>query len=197
MQPLILPMLVFLFPLAFSPGPGNMVFAAAGAQFGLRATLPAIVGYHLATLVVTVVIGLGFVEAMHALPGLFAVIRVAGALFVLWLAVALVRSGIGNAADARVLGFGDGVILLLLNPKAYVIIALMFTQFLSDQGRSGGGTILAIAVIFTLNNLAAFLIWTIFGDVIARQLRTKGGAHHVNAVFGTMLAAAGLWMLLA
>ncbi len=196
MQTLILPLLIFLFPLAFSPGPGNMVFAAAGARFGLRATLPANVGYHIATLVVTVLIGLGFAEAMSLFPGLFAVIKVAGSLYVLWLAAALVRAGIHDSAEARQVGFGDGVILLLLNPKAYVIIALMFSQFLTDQERSGFGPVAAIAAIFTLNNLAAFLTWTLFGDVIARRFRERGQARNVNIVFGAMLGAAGVWMLI-
>ena len=30
--------------------------------------------------------------------------------------------------------FWDGVVLLLLNPKAYIIMALMFSQFLSMDG---------------------------------------------------------------
>ncbi|MCQ0094104.1 LysE family translocator [Roseovarius sp. M141] len=196
MQPLILPLLIFLFPLAFSPGPGNMVFAAAGARFGLRATLPANAGYHLATLAVTILIGLGFAEAMNTFPGLFAVIKVAGSLYVLWLAATLMRAGLNDDAEARPVGFGDGVILLLLNPKAYIIIALMFTQFLTDQGRSGLWTVVAIAAIFTLNNLAAFLTWTIFGDVIARRFREGGRARNVNIVFGAMLGAAGLWILI-
>ncbi|MEJ2518265.1 MAG: hypothetical protein P8Y82_09930 [Methyloceanibacter sp.] len=34
---------------------------------------------------------------------------------------------------ARPAGFLDGVVLLVLNPKAHVIIALMFTQFLADS----------------------------------------------------------------
>ncbi len=195
MQHLILTLLIFLFPLAFSPGPGNMVFAAAGARFGLCATLPANAGYHLATLVVTILIGLGFVEAMETLPGLFAVITVAGSLYVLFLAVSLMRAGVHDGGDARPIGFGDGVILLLLNPKAYVIIALMFTQFLTDPGQSGVWSVVVIAAVFTLNNLAAFLTWTIFGDVIARRFREQGRARNVNIVFGAILGAAGLWML--
>ena len=41
-------LLIFLFPLAFSPGPGNMFFAASGAKFGFKKTLSANFGYHLA-----------------------------------------------------------------------------------------------------------------------------------------------------
>ena len=56
----IFALLVFLFPLAFSPGPGNMFFAANGARFGLVKTLSANFGYHFATIIVTFIIGLGF-----------------------------------------------------------------------------------------------------------------------------------------
>jgi len=37
----ILALILFLFPLAFSPGPGNMFFAANGARFGFLNTLSA------------------------------------------------------------------------------------------------------------------------------------------------------------
>lgn len=45
----VIAFLTFLFPLAYSPGPGNMVFAANGARFGIRATLRASAGHHIAT----------------------------------------------------------------------------------------------------------------------------------------------------
>lgn len=54
-------LIIFLFPLAYSPGPGNMFFAANGARFGFAATVPSNIGYHIATWLVTVVIGLGMI----------------------------------------------------------------------------------------------------------------------------------------
>ncbi|MCB5199299.1 hypothetical protein LGQ03_08600 [Loktanella sp. TSTF-M6] len=60
MTQLTIALILFLAPLAYSPGPGNMFFAANGARFGFRATVPANLGYHAATLVVTIGIGLGF-----------------------------------------------------------------------------------------------------------------------------------------
>ena len=56
----IVALIIFLFPLAFSPGPGNMFFAANGARFGFAKTLSANFGYHLATIIVTFLIGFGF-----------------------------------------------------------------------------------------------------------------------------------------
>lgn len=63
----ILTLLIFLFPLAFSPGPGNMFFAASGARFGFKKTLAANIGYHLATIIITLLIGFGFGFFFHSL----------------------------------------------------------------------------------------------------------------------------------
>ena len=61
----ILALVVFLFPLAYSPGPGNMFFAAIGARFGTRASFEASAGYHVATWIVTFAVGYGFAEPAY------------------------------------------------------------------------------------------------------------------------------------
>jgi threonine/homoserine/homoserine lactone efflux protein len=186
-------LVLFLFPLAWSPGPGNMFFAALGARFGVRATLPASLGYHLATLVVTVVIGLGFSTATARFGGVFDLIRFAGAGYVLWLATRLWQAGAaGSCEAARPAGFVDGAVLLLLNPKAYVIIVLMFTQFLPPQ--APGSVAAAISVIFTLNNLVAFTAWTLLGDGLIRLFASERSARGMNRLFAAILAGVAIWM---
>ncbi len=200
------PLILFLFPLAYSPGPGNLFFAAIGARSGLRHTLPALCGYHLATWGVTLGLGLGLSSILQALPGLFQVLKWAGALYVFYLAFKFLRAGqLTNARTAPRARFVDGVALLALNPKAYVIIALMFSQFLPVSTPSAVAAnalaathflpVLWITTIFTFNNLIAFLLWAALGDVLARQFRSAGTAQRLNTVFGVLLAAVGLWML--
>jgi threonine/homoserine/homoserine lactone efflux protein len=190
-------LLVFLFPLAYSPGPGNMFFAANGARFGVRATLPVSAGYHLATWIVTAAIGLGFATALERAPGLFLAIRWAGSAYVFYLAWKLFRAGAVEADEAaRPAGFADGVVLLVLNPKAYVIIALMFGQFLEGAGQSHLASVIWITTVFTLNNLLAFTVWTVIGEKIAAQFRDEGHAHRMNRAFGLVLAGVAVWMVL-
>lgn len=189
-------LLLFLLPLAYSPGPGNLVFAANGARFGFRATIPASAGYHLATFLVTTAIGFGLMTALHNVPQAFGLLRIAGALYVLWLAWGLLRSGhLKDRKTARPAGFVDGVMLLVLNPKAYVIIALMFTQFLPQTEAGRLMAVLLIAAVFTCNNLVAFSLWTLIGDRLGACFRLRQGARRLNAVFGTMLAGVAFWML--
>ncbi|MDF2231482.1 LysE family translocator [Albimonas sp. CAU 1670] len=192
-------LLAFLFPLAYSPGPGNMFFAANGARFGMRATLRANLGYHVATWIVATAIGFGAMAAFTTHPGAFQALKLVGSLYVLWLAWTLFRSGGQDAAaEAAPAGFGAGVLLLLFNPKAYVIMALMFTQFAAQaQGADAWRLVLVIATVFTLNNLVAFLAWTAAGDRLARRFREDRSARRINRSFGAVLAAVAVWMAFA
>ncbi|MBB3992541.1 threonine/homoserine/homoserine lactone efflux protein [Sulfitobacter undariae] len=191
-------LLLFLFPLAYSPGPGNMFFAANSARFGFRATVPANIGYHVATWIVTAAIGFGFMAALEQFPQVFTVLKVAGSLYVLWIAWKMFRAGTldGNEA-AKAATFTDGVILLVLNPKAYVIIALMFTQFLDQSEMGTLAAVVLITTVFTLNNLIVFSLWAFVGDRISGYFRTPESAQKLNVMFGGILAAVALWMLLS
>ncbi len=192
---LIVPLVIFLAPLAFSPGPGNMFFATLGAASGLRGAVPALAGYHIATLVVTLAVGLGFgwIQAMG--PGFARVMQWAGAAYIIWLAWQIANAGpTAGASDApQAAGFWTGAILLVLNPKAWLILSLMFSQFPADGLAQAG----LIAVIFTANNLAAFILWTLAGDTLGRVFRSHAGARCLNVLFAVALAGVAVWMLTA
>ena len=191
-------LVLFLFPLAYSPGPGNMFFAANSARFGFRATVPANIGYHVATWIVTAAIGFGFMAALEQFPQVFTVLKVAGSLYVFWIAWKMFRAGTldGNEA-AKAATFTDGVILLILNPKAYVIIALMFTQFLDQSEMGTLAAVVLITTVFTFNNLISFSLWALIGDRISGYFRAPESAQKLNVMFGGILAAVALWMLLS
>ncbi|MEM7293162.1 MAG: LysE family translocator, partial [Pseudomonadota bacterium] len=169
---------------------------ANGARFGVWSTVPANTGYHIATWVVTLLIGLGFVAALEEFPQMLLGVKILGSLYVLWLAWKLLRSGVlQSQPDPKPATFRDGVILLMFNPKAYFIIAAMFAQFLAGTGSDNTALVLWISTVFTLNNLLAFTLWTILGDGLARQFRDETNAKILNVVFGLLLAAVAIWML--
>lgn len=190
-------LIIFLFPLAYSPGPGNMFFAANGARFGLRATLPANLGYHLATWIVTAAIGFGSIAVLNSYPMIFSAIKATGSFYILWIAWKMFRSGaVTGMGEAKPAGFLDGVVLLVLNPKGYVIMALMFAQFLGQAEADRVSTVLLITTVFTLNNFIAFIVWTSVGNAIAMRFRSANSARTLNMMFSVILAAVAVWMLL-
>ncbi len=191
-------LVLFLVPLAYSPGPGNLFFAATGARFGFRATMRASLGYHIATWIVTAVIGIGFGSVLNNAPQVFVGLKIAGSLYVFWIAWKMLSAGLLKGVEAaKPAHFWDGVVLLVLNPKAYVIIALMFTQFLTPSDTDRMASVLLITTVFTVNNLIAFAVWSLVGDWLATQFRQPEKAHFLNVLFGLGLAAVAIWMLLS
>ena len=194
----IIALVIFLFPLAYSPGPGNMFFAANGARFGFRSTVAANTGYHIATWTVTMAIGLGFIAAFDRSSLLMGWLKIAGSMYVIWIAWALFKADTAEGLiEAKPATFIDGVILLILNPKAYVIITLMFTQFLNVLETDRPVSVLLISTIFTINNLLAFSIWILIGDKLATYFRTPKSAQKLNRVFAGILVSIAIWILLA
>ena len=195
----IVALIVFLFPLAYSPGPGNSFFAAVGARSGLRGAIPALAGYHLATLLVTFLIGMGVGLALLTHPTAALVMRVGGALYVLWIALSFLRAAIAPDSSqaalqpAQTATFVDGAVLLILNPKAYLIIGLLFTQFLTAAHHQTL-YIATIAAVFTLNNLVAFTVWTAIGAGIGALFTSPGSQRWVNFVFAACLGGVAWWM---
>jgi threonine/homoserine/homoserine lactone efflux protein len=186
-------LILFLAPLAYSPGPGNLFFAATGARFGLRFALPALTGYHVATIVVTFAIGLGFAGASSLAPQFLPLLRLAGTGYIFWLALGFLRAGLNaDSADPVPVGFSGGGLILLLNPKAYLIIILMFSQFHIVSPAAS----LALSVAFTANNLVAFLAYTLAGDRLMRSLRRRDRARWIDIAFALVLALTGLWLFL-
>ena len=190
----IITLLIFLFPLAFSPGPGNMFFAANGDRFEFKKTLPANFGYHLATIIITLLIGFGFGFFFSFIENQYKYIKIIGAVYIVYLSYKFFRAEAYKETN-KDLGctFTDGVVLLIFNPKAYIIISLMFTIYLDNSHNLL--KVILISLIFTFNNWISFTLWTLFGDIIGVKFRNDKYAKNLNYVFAILLFLVGVWML--
>ena len=197
-------LVIFLIPLAYSPGPGNTFFAAIGASKGLKAAIPSLSGYHVATFIVTAAIGLGMGVTVLRLPIIANTLAAVGCLYVFWLAYKFIKSARshGSAKEEGIqsapvnIGFISGAVILLVNPKAYYIIAVMFTQFLNPSDSSSFALVLLITLIFTLNNLVAFVVWTIGGQGLTMLFQSETSKRWIDYLFAATLVAVGIWMAL-
>lgn len=200
----VVALLVFLFPLAYSPGPGNTFFAAIGVARGSRAAVPALVGYHVATFLVTLLIGLGLGATLLQHPVLPTVLSAAGSPYVLWLAFGFLKTardttepGTHPTPDGRPgIGFRAGAVVLLLNPKAYSIIAAMFSQALRPPENDDALPVLLVTLLFTANNLVAFLLWTFGGRTLTALFRSARSRRWIDRLFAGTLVGVAIWMAL-
>ncbi len=164
-------------PFAFSqvatPGPANMAMMATGARFGFRAALPFVAGVILGKQLIIWPIGYGIMEVASQIPLLFEILKFLSALYIIWLAwrVANMRLSSGEPSlDAP--GFWSGLLVHPLNPKAWAMILVGFTNFVDSDTTTFYAT-LYIAAALLIIQIICHPIWTLFGDRIAKFIIGK------------------------
>ncbi len=164
-------------PFAFSqvatPGPANMAMMATGARFGFRAALPFVAGIILGKQLIIWPIGYGIMEVASQIPLLFEILKFLSALYIIWLAwrVANMRLSSGEpSVDAP--GFWSGLLVHPLNPKAWAMILVGFTNFVESDTTTFYAT-LYIATSLLIIQIICHPIWTLFGDRIAKFIVGK------------------------
>jgi threonine/homoserine/homoserine lactone efflux protein len=114
--------------------------------------------------------GLGLASVVHAEPRLHAVLKYAGAAYLLYLAWRIARADAASgAARAKPIGFVAATLFTWMNPKAWVSALGAAAAFTTV----GGDLLLESALIAAV--LAAFCllsaaVWAGFGTVIGRYL---------------------------
>lgn len=123
--------------------------AAGGSQ---RAALAAVVGMSTATLIWATLAVAGVGAVFTAQPALRQVAQMAGGLYLLYLAVGLLRSGGGPAAGAEgvmrpVAAFRAGFVTSALNPKIALFYGSVFASALPAQP-SAVHVLAAVALVY-------------------------------------------------
>jgi threonine/homoserine/homoserine lactone efflux protein len=133
-----------------TPGPNMAWLAGLAATEGRRRGLAAVAGVALGLSANGVLAALGLAAALQAAPQLWIVLRLAGAAMMVWLAVETWR-GAGKAAKAvqadtsAQRAFATGMLINLLNPKAYIFFLVVAPQFMG-----GAQLTLASALLLSL-----------------------------------------------
>ncbi len=200
---------------AMSPGP-SLAVVIRNTLRGDR-TLGVITGlsHALGIVIYAFVTAIGVGVLITQLPLLFAGLRYAGALFLVWLAARIMLSSV--SADARPYGdlnalpgaqpsidrtgaistvdaIRDGILISILNPKIILFFLALFSQFVSVE--TGWGEAIAIAATAGVIDAG----WYVLVAVFISQQKVRGTlARHIGLiekVFGVLLIAIAIRVVL-
>jgi len=193
MSPLI-PLFSYLFVMAVTPGPNNIMLAVSGVNFGFRRSLPHIFGICVGNVVQVLLCASLLVAADTWIEGGRRWLAVVGCVYLVWLAVKIVRAGApGNETVLKPLGFTGGALFQAINPKAWVMVLNTAVLFMPKDGdwKSAAGLALAGLVV----GLPSVAIWALGGERLQVWLAKPGALRTFNVTMGMMLAATALWLL--
>jgi len=114
-----------------TPGPGVLTTAGVGAGYGFQTGLRYVAGLWLGNLLVGLLVASGVWAAIATVPGLRLALGIASLAYLGWLAakIALAGSRVGFGAADRAPRFRNGVTLQFINPKAYAVSTIFFSNF--------------------------------------------------------------------
>lgn len=142
---------------------------------------------------------LGISVVLRLVPGLFDAMLLAGALYIAWIGISLLRSQGGAGPTLRDPGpggswraFRQGMLTCLLNPKAYLFMLAVFPQFLRpDQGLLWV-QVLVLWLVIAFNQIGVYGGLVLLADRMRARLlhRPATGLLAARCVGALLLAAA-------
>ena len=189
----VLAFLGLLLPLTLSPGPATITLAGLGLSKGIARSMPFYVGLITSTFLIAAASGMGLNQIFLASPVVYDVIRYAGILYIIYLALKFIRAR--PTASRTTVGdhsLYDGMLLTALNPKFYVMVTIVFSQFLKPEQN------ILWLLILGLTSAIAFsgFVWLAAGASLRPLLRSERALRIQTVVFGVLLLIVAAYMLL-
>ncbi len=152
---------VACFILFATPGPDMSLWLAKTIAGGRPAGLAAMLGTNLGCLVHSVLAALGISVLINASPVAFNVMKVVGALYLLWLAYGAIRRGSVLQVDAGAApqpaalwsSFLSGFLINLSNPKVVLFFVTFLPLFVNAQDPNVRGQLLFLGLFFIAFNI--------------------------------------------
>jgi len=179
---------VFALATCVTPGPVNLVATVSGAQQGLRANLPFVLGATLGLSVVILVSGLGVSQVLKTNALLSNAVTLAGSGYILFFAISMIRKNLEfNAADGaeQKTSFFQGAALQLINPKAWLVSMSGLAMYLKAGEPS---LLLVYALIFFVACFVSVFLWVCLSHMVAARLREAHLLIFTRMMGGLLLA---------
>jgi len=168
------------------PGPNSLFVLSVATARGVRAGYQGAMGVFLGDTILLALVGLGAAGLLHTYPALFMVVKYAGAAYLGWIGVNLVRAAVvrwrSSPSDVQADAPSDqpthgagmqqpfrrALVISLLNPKAILFLLSFFVQFIDPQYASPAVPFLILSAIIMVSSMA-YLSALIFAGVRLAQ----------------------------
>ena len=190
------------------PGADMILVLQTGADAGRRPALAVAIGLALARSVHVTVAALGGAALLASAPHLFEVVKGLGAAYLVWLGVAILRSGDHDAFGAHAThGLEDlapgravlrGLFTNLLNPKALLFCTILLPRFVDPAAGDMDARFLLLGVILVAVGLAFDVVFATAGEGLGHLLARSPRLSRLRRwLFGGLLIAFGARLALS
>ncbi len=168
--------------LALAPGPDNLFVLMQSAMWGRRSGMFVVLGLCTGLIGHTLAVAVGLAAVFAASEAAFTALKLAGAIYLLYLAWGAFRAQGGDSAgNEKPLRQGSaqlyrrGIVMNLTNPKVSLFFLAFLPQFASAERGSVAMQTLALGALFMLATLLVFGALAWFSGAVGEKMQASPG----------------------
>ena len=185
--------------LALTPGPDILYVLSRSVAEGTRAGLVAAAGFALGNVVHTLLVATGVAAVLLANPQLLGVVRYVGVLYLIYVAVRMIKRAAplrpdGDRGRSNWAVFRQSVLANVLNPKVILFFLGLFPQFISSREHAFVQTLILGAAFIAATFLAFGAVALLAGQLNASLARNARRQVLLQQIGGVALLVVAVWL---
>ena len=187
MYPNLVALILFCCAAAFTPGPNNILGSYSGFNFGIKKSLPLILGVIFGYLSLLGSLAAGLIVVFKLYPLLQTILKIAGSFFLIYLAYKIAfQNQIQNKTIKNPVKFFDTFIFQFINPKGVIIAIITISTFVETGSNYFFHTLVVLGVSF-FAALTSITSWCLLGKFLRRFATNRKFIQRFNYVMSVLL----------
>ena len=187
MHPELLLLIGISLSLGFTPGPNNAVAAYSGFNFGIKKTLPLILGVGLGYTTLIILINFVLISTFKNYPIIQEIIRVLGTFFLVYLAYKISFSKVSSDGKTEnPVKFFDKFIFQFINPKGVMAGVTLSSNFV-EQGENYLNHSIWVIVVCSITAFLSITSWTFLGKFLRKFATNNNFIKRFNYAMSLLL----------
>jgi threonine/homoserine/homoserine lactone efflux protein len=172
--------------LGFTPGPNNAIASFSGFNFGIKKTIPLILGVWLGYTTFVILTNFALISTFIKYPIIQEIIRILGTFFLIYLAYKISFSSISKE-DEKVnpVKFIDTFIFQFLNPKGVMAGITLVSKFVLEDEYFNSS--LTVIVVCSITALTSITTWAFFGKFLRKFATNNNFIKRFNYAMSLLL----------
>ena len=176
------------FSLGFTPGPNNAVASYSGFNFGIKKTIPLILGVGLGYTTLVIIINFALISTFKQFPIIQEIIRILGTFFLIYLAYKIVASNTSqDEIKKNPVSFFDTFIFQFVNPKGVMAALTLISKFVSESNYLM--TSIMVIIVCSITAFLSITTWTFLGKFLRKFATNNSFIKRFNYAMSFLILA--------
>ena len=187
MYPKLIPLVLFCIAAGFTPGPNNILGSYQGFNFGIKKSLPLIIGVTFGYTFLLIVLAAGLIAIFKTYPLLQLILKICGSVFLIYLAYKIsFQNKIEQRSVANPVKFIDTFTFQFINPKGVIIGITTISTFVE----AGSNYLLHSLIVVGVSSCVAvtsITTWCLIGKFLRRFATNEKFIQRFNYAMSVLL----------